>query len=106
MLKRGSTSRTTGSGDVEGGAKKIRVDPSSKLIRAKVAENRPGVEDELKVVEDRVRLAARKGVEEMNKMAARLMNGICLGIEGEKVNLKSGKAELKKEVARLKSDLV
>ncbi|KAF6139045.1 hypothetical protein GIB67_010771 [Kingdonia uniflora] len=99
MLKRGSTSGTTGSGEVEGEAKKIRVDPSSELIRTKVAENRPGEEDELKAMEDRARLAARKGVEEKNKVTAHLMKGICLGMEEEKV-------ELEKKVARLKSDLV
>ncbi|KAF6154806.1 hypothetical protein GIB67_032418 [Kingdonia uniflora] len=105
MLKRGSASGTTESSEVEGGAKKRRVDPSSKLIRVKIRENRPGMEDELKTVEDKMKFAARKGVEEMSKVAARLMKGICLGMEEEKVELKSRKAEFKKEVARLKSDL-
>ncbi|KAF6158434.1 hypothetical protein GIB67_022031 [Kingdonia uniflora] len=83
ILKRGLISETSVSGEVEGGAKKKRVDPSYELIGAKVAENRPGVEDELKSMEDRARLAARKGVEEMSKVAARLMKGICLGMEEE-----------------------
>ncbi|KAF6138032.1 hypothetical protein GIB67_042937 [Kingdonia uniflora] len=91
MLKRGSTSGTTGSGKVEGGAKKIRVDCSSKMIRAKVAENRPGVEDELKAVKDRVRLVAHKGVKEMSKVAAPLMKGICLEMVEKKVELKVGR---------------
>ncbi|KAF6141968.1 hypothetical protein GIB67_037936 [Kingdonia uniflora] len=68
MLKRGSTSGTTGSGEVERGVKKRWVDPSSKLIGTKVTKNQSGVEDELKVTEDRTRLAASKGMEEINKV--------------------------------------
>ncbi|KAF6163271.1 hypothetical protein GIB67_025135 [Kingdonia uniflora] len=97
MLKRGSTSGTTGSGEVEEEVKKRRVDPSIKLIGVKVAENRPGEEDELKAVEDRARLVARKGVDEISKVAARLMKGICLGMEEEKVELETKKTELEKK---------
>ncbi|KAF6168794.1 hypothetical protein GIB67_012192 [Kingdonia uniflora] len=90
MLKRGSTSRTPGSGEVEGEMKKRRVDPSSGLIGVKIIKNQLGEEDELKATEDRV---------------ARLMKGIYLGMVEEKAELDSGKAKFK-EVARLKSDLV
>ncbi|KAF6162859.1 hypothetical protein GIB67_021008 [Kingdonia uniflora] len=69
------------------------------VVMKKVVKNRPGVEDELKAMEDRARLAACKGVEEMSKVE------IYLGMEEEKVELKSGKVELE-EVVRLKSDLV
>ncbi|KAF6140752.1 hypothetical protein GIB67_035179 [Kingdonia uniflora] len=92
MLKRGSTFGAVGSGEVEGEAKKRRADPSSELIGMKVAENRPGEEDELKVVENRARLAAH------------LMKGICLRME-EKAELEKGKVELEKKVAHLKTDL-
>ncbi|KAF6167848.1 hypothetical protein GIB67_027626 [Kingdonia uniflora] len=60
--------------------------------------------DELRAVEDRVRLAARKGTEEMSayaqlklgKMTASLLKGICLRIEEGKTELKNGKVELEK----------
>ncbi|KAF6155491.1 hypothetical protein GIB67_014810 [Kingdonia uniflora] len=100
MLKRNSTSGTTGSDEVEGEVKKRRVDPPSQLTGAKVTENRSGEEDELKAVEDRARLAACNGEEEMNKV------GICLGMEEEKDEFEKGKVELEKKVARLKSDLI
>ncbi|KAF6140114.1 hypothetical protein GIB67_028920 [Kingdonia uniflora] len=58
-----------------------------------VTENRLDREDELKSIEGRVRLASRKGVEEMNKVAARLIKGICLEME-DKAELKSGRGEL------------
>ncbi|KAF6169380.1 hypothetical protein GIB67_016550 [Kingdonia uniflora] len=105
MLKRGSTSGTPWSGEVEEEAIKKRVDPSFELIGVKVTENLPG-KDELKVVKDRARLAARKGVKEMSKVDVRLMKGICLRMEEEKVDPESGKAELEKKVAQLKSNLV
>ncbi|KAF6157124.1 hypothetical protein GIB67_041585, partial [Kingdonia uniflora] len=106
--KRDSTSRTTGSGKVEGDAKKRRVDPPTKFIGAKVVESRPFEEDELQAVEDRVILAARKGVKEMSASAQLGLSkmGIYLGIEEGKPKLKNGKVELQKNVARLKSDLV
>ncbi|KAF6159921.1 hypothetical protein GIB67_033005 [Kingdonia uniflora] len=100
MLKRNSTSGTTGSDGVEGEVKKRRVDPPSQLTGAKVTENRSGEEDELKAVEDRAGLAACNGEEEMNKM------GICLGMEEEKAEFVKGKVELEKKIAQLKSDLI
>ncbi|KAF6174368.1 hypothetical protein GIB67_027839 [Kingdonia uniflora] len=59
-------------------------------------------------------LTTRKGTGEMSastqlelgKMAARLLKGICLRIEEEKIELENGKVELEKRVARLKSNLV
>ncbi|KAF6165286.1 hypothetical protein GIB67_042702 [Kingdonia uniflora] len=58
-----------------------------------------GQEDELRAVEDKVRLATRKGTEEMSasvslelrKMAARLLKGICHRIEEGKANLENRK---------------
>ncbi|KAF6150021.1 hypothetical protein GIB67_002803 [Kingdonia uniflora] len=97
MLKRGSASGTTGSGEVEGEAKKRRVDPSSKLIGTKVIENRPGEENELKVAEDRARLVARNDCS--------FDEGDLPRMEEEKAELEKGKAELEKKVARLKLDL-
>ncbi|KAF6158301.1 hypothetical protein GIB67_022381 [Kingdonia uniflora] len=84
MLKRGSTSGTIWSGEVEGKAKKRRVDPSSELIGAKVVENRPGVEDELKAVEEMTRLVARNGEEEMNKMVTQKLEISELTVEAGK----------------------
>ncbi|KAF6143528.1 hypothetical protein GIB67_029697, partial [Kingdonia uniflora] len=105
ILKRDSTSGTTGSGEVDGEVKKRRVDLSSELIWVKVVYNRPGIEDELKAVEKMARLAVRNGEEEMSKMATRLMKGICLGMEEDNVEPEKGKAELEKKVAYLKTDL-
>ncbi|KAF6152727.1 hypothetical protein GIB67_021387 [Kingdonia uniflora] len=106
MMKRGSASGTMGSGEAEGEAKNRRVDPPSQLIGVKVAENRLGEEDKLRAIEDRARLTAHKGVEEMSKVAARLMKGIYLGIGEEKAELENRKVEFEKKVIRLKSDLV
>ncbi|KAF6169070.1 hypothetical protein GIB67_038567 [Kingdonia uniflora] len=85
-------------------SKKRRVEPSE-LIGTKVTENRPGEEDELKTVEERVMFATRNGEEEMSKIVARLMKGICLGMLEKKAKLEKGKTELEKKVARLKADL-
>ncbi|KAF6155716.1 hypothetical protein GIB67_007153 [Kingdonia uniflora] len=71
------------------------------------------VDKTTKKMRDRVRLVAHKGTEELSasmqlelsKMVARFLKGIYLGIEGRKTDLESGKAELEKKVARLKSDL-
>ncbi|KAF6148258.1 hypothetical protein GIB67_012033 [Kingdonia uniflora] len=104
MLRRGLTSIPTRSGEVEEGVKKRRVEPSE-LIGAKVADNRPGEEDELKIVEEKVRLPTHNGEEEMRKMAAHLMKGIYLRVEEEKAELVKGKAELDNKVARLKANL-
>ncbi|KAF6167351.1 hypothetical protein GIB67_043212 [Kingdonia uniflora] len=54
----------------------------------------------LKEVEERARLTAHNGEEEMSKM------GICLGVEEEKAELRNGRIELEKNVARLKADLI
>ncbi|KAF6165817.1 hypothetical protein GIB67_012714 [Kingdonia uniflora] len=104
MLKRGSTSTTIRSSEGEGAAKKRRID-LSELIGAKVAEDRSSEVDKLKSVEDKVRLAARRGEEEMTKRAARLIKGIFLGMEEEEAVLDRGKIKLEKKVARLKIDL-
>ncbi|KAF6164733.1 hypothetical protein GIB67_040985 [Kingdonia uniflora] len=90
MLKCGSTSGTTGSDKVEGGAKKRRVNPPSQLTRVKASEDGLDEEGGLKVVEDR---------------AAYLMKGIYLGMEEKKAKLEKGKAEFEKKVAHLKAKL-
>ncbi|KAF6156503.1 hypothetical protein GIB67_011304 [Kingdonia uniflora] len=105
MLKRGSTSGTTGSGEVEGGVKKRKVDPPYQLTGAEAIEGRLGEEDELKTVEDWAKFTVRNGEEQMSKMAARLINGICLGVVEVKAELEKGRAELEKKVARLKAYL-
>ncbi|KAF6159134.1 hypothetical protein GIB67_032751 [Kingdonia uniflora] len=102
MLKRGSTSGTTESGEVKGEAKKRRDDPPFQLTEVKASEDRLGEEDELKVVEDRAKLAVHNGEKKKSKIAALLMKGICLGVEVEKAKLEKGKAEFVKKVAHLK----
>ncbi|KAF6175848.1 hypothetical protein GIB67_003336 [Kingdonia uniflora] len=77
---------------------------SSKLTRTfpmkqMLKQDRPAVEDELKVMVEKVRLAAQNGEEEMSKMAARLMKGICLGVKEEK-------AELRKRIVELEMNIV
>ncbi|KAF6175192.1 hypothetical protein GIB67_022873 [Kingdonia uniflora] len=94
MLKRPSASGTTGSGEVKGKEKRRKIKPSGKLGE-KVAEERPAAEDDLKEGEERVRLAALHGDEDMNKM---------LGVEEEKSELKKAKIELEKKIARAKAD--
>ncbi|KAF6142134.1 hypothetical protein GIB67_037052 [Kingdonia uniflora] len=101
MLKRPSASGTTRSG--EAGEKRRRVKPE--MLRLKVLDGRAVVEDDWKEVEENARLAALHGEEEMITMAARLMKGICLGVEEEMADLKWKKVELKRNVARLKSNL-
>ncbi|KAF6158391.1 hypothetical protein GIB67_022471 [Kingdonia uniflora] len=72
----------------------------------KVVEDRPGLEDNLKEVEEKSWLATHHGEEEMSKMAARLMKGICLGVEEERAELKRKKVELERNIAQLKIDLL
>ncbi|KAF6172214.1 hypothetical protein GIB67_024836 [Kingdonia uniflora] len=90
-----------GSGEV--GEKRRRVE--SEMLGLNVIEDRPMVDDDWKEVEEKSRLAALHGEEEMNIMAARLMKGICLGVEEERAELNRKKVKLKRSVARLKSDL-
>ncbi|KAF6141125.1 hypothetical protein GIB67_006570 [Kingdonia uniflora] len=87
MLNHPSTSGTTGSGEAIEKAKKRRVEPSV-ILGVKVTEDRLVVEDDLKEVVEKSSLAAFHGEEEMSKMAARLMKGICLGVEEERAELK------------------
>ncbi|KAF6144742.1 hypothetical protein GIB67_017761 [Kingdonia uniflora] len=70
----------------------------------KVAEVRPVVVDDLREVEEMARLAALHGEEDTNKMVARLVKGIWLGIEEEKSELKKAKNELEKDQARAKTE--
>ncbi|KAF6158535.1 hypothetical protein GIB67_040049 [Kingdonia uniflora] len=102
MLKRPSTSGTTGSGKA---VKKRRVEPSE-MSGMKLVEDRPIAEDDLKGVEKKARLATLHKEEEMSKMAVRLINGICLGVEEERAELKRKKVELERNVGRLKNDLL
>ncbi|KAF6148055.1 hypothetical protein GIB67_024230 [Kingdonia uniflora] len=101
MLKRPSAFGTTKSG--KAGEKRRWVKPE--MSGVKVIEDRPVVEDDWKEVEVKARLAALHGEEEMSRMAARLMKGICLGVEEERVELKRKKVELERNVAQLKFDL-
>ncbi|KAF6151309.1 hypothetical protein GIB67_040582, partial [Kingdonia uniflora] len=86
-----------------GRGKKERVEPE--MSGVKVVEDQPVVEDDWKDVEEKARLAALHGEEETSRMAARLMKGICLGVEEERVELKRKKVKLEKNAAQLKSDL-
>ncbi|KAF6152558.1 hypothetical protein GIB67_013005 [Kingdonia uniflora] len=88
MLKRPSTSGTTGSGK----AMKKRRDATFEMLGMKVVEDRPIVEDDLKEVEE--------------SQAACLIKGICLGAEKERAELKRKKVELERNVTRLKIDLL
>ncbi|KAF6137544.1 hypothetical protein GIB67_031823 [Kingdonia uniflora] len=98
---------------VEKTINKRRIDPLAKVMGAKVRESRPAEEDELRAIEDWVRLIARKGVEELSasaqlelsRMTIHLLKAICLEIEEGKAELENGKVELDMKVARLKSDL-
>ncbi|KAF6163837.1 hypothetical protein GIB67_016177 [Kingdonia uniflora] len=102
MLKRPSTSGIMGSGET---MKKRRVEPSE-MSGIMIVEDRPIVEDALEEVEEKTMLAAHHGVEEMSKMAVPLMTGICLEVGEERVELKRKKVELKRIVARLKTNLL
>ncbi|KAF6142815.1 hypothetical protein GIB67_002679 [Kingdonia uniflora] len=102
MLRCPSTSEATGSGEA---VKKRRVEPSE-ILGMKVVEDLPVMDDNLKEVEEKSRLAALHGEEEMRKMAVRLMKGICLRVEEVRAELKRKKIEFKRNVARLKTDLV
>ncbi|KAF6147269.1 hypothetical protein GIB67_013090 [Kingdonia uniflora] len=81
-------------------AKKVQKSQSMRIMTS--ADGK----DDLKEVEKKARLAALHGEEEMSKMAARLMKGICLKVEEERVELKRKKVELKRNVARFKTDLL
>ncbi|KAF6141411.1 hypothetical protein GIB67_021227, partial [Kingdonia uniflora] len=91
MLKALSASGTTGSGEAVKD-KRRRVKPSGESGE-KVPEGRSAVVDDLKVVEERARLAV-----------ARLVKGIWLSIEEEKSELKKANIELGKELARSMTD--
>ncbi|KAF6176789.1 hypothetical protein GIB67_016365 [Kingdonia uniflora] len=104
MLKHPSASGTTGSGEAVERTKRRRVEPSE-ISGVKFIEDRLVVEDDWKKVEEKAKLAALRGVEDMSIMAARLMKGICLGVEEERAELKRKKVEFERNVARLKSYL-
>ncbi|KAF6146285.1 hypothetical protein GIB67_008169 [Kingdonia uniflora] len=80
-----------------------RIEPLGTSVD-KVVKEQPVVEDDLKEVEEWTRLAALHGEEDMSKMVARLVRGLCLGVEEEKFGLKKGKIKLENIVARLKAD--
>ncbi|KAF6144517.1 hypothetical protein GIB67_023963 [Kingdonia uniflora] len=102
MLKALPASCTTGSGEVTK-EKRRSVEPSGES-GDKVAEGRPTMVDDLKEVKERARLAALHGEEYTRKMVAHLVKGIWLGIEEEKFELKNGKIELEKKLARARTD--
>ncbi|KAF6150597.1 hypothetical protein GIB67_022209 [Kingdonia uniflora] len=86
MLKALPASSTTGSGEVAKD-KRRRVEPSGKSGE-KVTKGRSASADDLKEVGERTRLAVLQGEEDTNKMVARLVKGIWLGLEVEKSELK------------------
>ncbi|KAF6140511.1 hypothetical protein GIB67_018248 [Kingdonia uniflora] len=86
MLKALSASGTTGSGEVAKN-KRRRVEPSGESGE-KIADGRFAMVDDLKEVEERVRLAVLHGEEDTSKMVAHLVKGIWLDIEEEKNELK------------------
>ncbi|KAF6150388.1 hypothetical protein GIB67_034087 [Kingdonia uniflora] len=64
----------------------------------KVIKERPAAEDDLKALEERARLAALHGEEDMSR------TGIWLGVEEEKSELMKVKIELEMKIARAKAD--
>ncbi|KAF6168966.1 hypothetical protein GIB67_038463 [Kingdonia uniflora] len=70
----------------------------------KVAEGRSILVDDLKEVEERAKLTILQGKEDTSQMVARLVEGIWLGIEEQKFELKQAKSELEKNLARTKTD--
>ncbi|KAF6138575.1 hypothetical protein GIB67_032469 [Kingdonia uniflora] len=60
--------------------------------------------EDLKEVEERARLAALHGEEDMSKMVVHLVKGIWLGIEDEKSELKKENIKLEKELSRSRTD--
>ncbi|KAF6167475.1 hypothetical protein GIB67_031676 [Kingdonia uniflora] len=85
---------------------------NAKKIMVKVVESQPVEDDELLVVKNRLRLAPRRGAEELNTSSqlelsrdARMLKGICLEIEEGIAKLEGGKAKLEKRVTQLESDL-
>ncbi|KAF6169379.1 hypothetical protein GIB67_016549 [Kingdonia uniflora] len=82
-----------------------RAFPKKKMLKRGSTSGTTGSEDKLKVVEDSAKLAVHNGEEEMSKMAACLMKGIYLGMEEEKAELEKGKAELEKKVTCLKTEI-
>ncbi|KAF6143280.1 hypothetical protein GIB67_039063, partial [Kingdonia uniflora] len=100
VVKGGSAFGTMTSWAVDKTIKRRRVDPLAEVMRAKVVERRPFEEDELRAVEDRVRPAACKGIEELSASTQLELSKM----EG-KAELENGKVELEWKVVRLKSDL-
>ncbi|KAF6148228.1 hypothetical protein GIB67_012003 [Kingdonia uniflora] len=97
MLNSLLASSATESGEVTK-EKRRRVESSWE----KVAKVRPAALVDLRVVEERARLAALYGEEDTSKMVARLVKEIWLGIEEEKSELKKANNELEKELAQAK----
>ncbi|KAF6165736.1 hypothetical protein GIB67_012633 [Kingdonia uniflora] len=106
VVKGGSTSGTTVSGEVEVNAKKMRVDSSAAVSGAKGMKSRPVKEDELLAVENRLRAKARGGTEELNTSAhlelsrvARMLKDICHGLEEGRAEFEGRAAQLEFELA-------
>ncbi|KAF6150964.1 hypothetical protein GIB67_026885, partial [Kingdonia uniflora] len=102
MLKALPASGTTGSCEVAKD-KRRRVKTLGESGE-KVAEGRSTVVDNLKEVEERARLAVLLEEEDTSKIVAHLVKGIWLGVEEEKSELKKVNVELKKELARSRTD--
>ncbi|KAF6172093.1 hypothetical protein GIB67_029511 [Kingdonia uniflora] len=81
--------------------KLARTFPKKKMLKRPSTFETTGSE-----VEETARLAALHGVEKMSKTVTRLMKGICLGVEKERAEMKRKKVKLKRNVARLKTDLL
>ncbi|KAF6156457.1 hypothetical protein GIB67_001500 [Kingdonia uniflora] len=99
-----AASRTSRSGEVAK-EKRRRFEPLGES-GIKVAEGRPAAVDDLKEVEERSRLVALHGEKDTSKMVDHLVKEIWLGIEEEKFELKKGKIELEKKLARASTDVL
>ncbi|KAF6148760.1 hypothetical protein GIB67_019368 [Kingdonia uniflora] len=86
-----AASGITVSGEVAQG-KRRRVEPLGGSGE-RVTEGRPILVDDLKVVEERARLAIHQGKEDTSQMVAHLVKGIWLGIEEQESELKKVEAK-------------
>ncbi|KAF6137013.1 hypothetical protein GIB67_030777, partial [Kingdonia uniflora] len=91
------------------GVDKRKRQTSGEEVRAKTPgekfiEGRSASMDDLKEVEERVKLAILQGKEDASQMVARLVKRIWLDIEEQESALKKAKNKLEKSLARAKTD--
>ncbi|KAF6175841.1 hypothetical protein GIB67_003329, partial [Kingdonia uniflora] len=99
------TSGTIRSSEGDGKEKWRRIKPLGRS-RERITEEQFIVEDDLKAVEERAKLAAHHGEEDVSKMVARLIRGAWIKIEEEKSELEKGKIELEQKLAQSKVDVI